>query len=163
MYEIAVDEISTYTRLWMILHKQLCTLLHLWRRGVVYHLTKLVHQFVVFRSLHGHLLKVRGIALEVHALSRLRKDRLLGEVGEHDHEGHGAVARHLIAEASCLHLYGVETVYCAIRAIDVKLALVEVQQSSVNAEMPAVGAAGGADECRHEGKDNCHEGYNRLM
>ena len=58
MYEIAVDEISTYTRLWMILHKQLCTLLHLWRRSVVYHLAKLVHQFVVFRSLHGHLLKV---------------------------------------------------------------------------------------------------------
>ena len=56
--EVATDEIRTDKRGRMVLHKLTRILGLLQRRGAMYLLAEGVHQFIVLRSLHGHLLKV---------------------------------------------------------------------------------------------------------
>ena len=56
--EVAADEIRADKRSGMVLHKLTRILGLLQRRGAMYLLTEGVHQFIVLRSLHGHLLKV---------------------------------------------------------------------------------------------------------
>ena len=116
----------------------------------MYLLAKLIHQFVVLGALDGHLLQVRSVTLDVHTLSGLCKDGLLGIVREYYYECLRCVALGDIRESSCLHLYRIESAHGSIGAVYVEFALVEIEQSTLKFEVPAVGSA----RCERQNSEN---------
>ena len=116
----------------------------------MYLLAKLIHQFVVLGALDGHLLQVRSVTFDVHTLSGLCKDGLLGIVWEHYYERLGGIALGGVRESSSLHLYRIESAHGSVGAVNVEFALVEIEQSALKFEVSAVGSA----RCERQNNEN---------
>lgn len=130
----------------MVLNEPFDGLFNLRWRGIGDLTAKGGHQFIVFRSFYFQHLQVRGVTVDLRCFPWLGEDRCLGEVRKDERQGDRSLARHLEGESSSLHFDGVDTFYARLVAVDVKLTLVHLHQTSFNLEMLAVFAAGGKEK-----------------
>ena len=86
---------------------------------------------------------MRGVSLDVYRLSRLSEYRLLGEVGEHNHQSKFVFAGSLVGETSVYLLDGVDTFDAAIRTVNIKFTLVHVKKSAFELKSVAAYPTGG--------------------
>ena len=125
-------------RIGMVVDEHLDITLNLRRRGRGNMLTERCHQLVVLRAFYLQHLQVGGVAVHLDLLARLGEHRRLREIGEDDSQRRWRGARYLIGEASTLNLYGVYAIDTLVIAVDIKLALVHLQEAPFNLEVLAV-------------------------
>ena len=108
----------------MVFHKLFGIFLHFGRRRTDHLLTEFRHQFVILRTFHLQLFQVRSVTPNLYLLAGSRKNRLLREVGEHDHQHAGLVTGYLVGETTTIYLDRIYTNDSAIGAIYIELTLV---------------------------------------
>ena len=135
---VAAQEIDGHRRFGVVVDEHSCRLRGLYGRGIGNLLAEAGHQLIVAGSLHLHLLQVRGIGLHVDRLAGHGKQRLFGEVGEHQHEGLRLFAVDFLAEPAAIDFNGIELGRLPVESIYIKLALVQVEETAFNFEVTAV-------------------------
>ena len=85
---------------------------------------------------------MRSVSFNFHRLTRSCKDRLFGEIRENKNQCCGLFARYLISEPTSGYLNGIYSVKTTIGTINIKLTLIEIQQTTFDLEMIAVDPAG---------------------
>src|SRR5574344_2255520 len=123
-----------------------------WRGTVGIH-TELCEFLIDICTLNGHLLHVRGIALDGNRCTTLRKDSLLRVIGEYKNQSLWSSNVQFIFKLSATYLDCIKTVYSTVRTIDIELALVQVAKSAFQMEFTLWGAA-----CnQNQGEENYRE------
>ena len=110
-------------------------------QSVQFH-TQLRHILVVVTTLDGHLLHVRGIALDFHLLARLPKDSQLRKVREYQHKCRLVAQHGFVGETTLMNLNGINAFDATIRTIHIELRLIHVTQTTLYAETVTTRATG---------------------
>ena len=135
-----MNQIDTDLGLGVLPNESLHTLGNLRRHQLVQFLTQFGHVLIVVRSIDNHLPHVRGIALDLHDLTRLCKDRLFRVVGKDDYQRRRRAQFHFIGKTSLTHTDGVNAINNAISTIHPELTHVHIAQATFQPELVAIDA-----------------------
>ena len=105
--------------------------------------TELGQEFIGLRAFYLKFFQMGGIAVQADRLSFFGKDGLFGEIWEDEHEYSAGGTGYLVAEASAIEFECVDTSDDAIRAIEVELSLIHLQEVTFQLEIAVAGTAGG--------------------
>ena len=122
----------------MSVDKRLGEAFNLRRRSRGYLGTERRHQLIVFRAFYLQHLKMGSVTVHLDRFARRCEHWGLREIGEDYGQRRWRRAWYLIGETPTLHLDGVYAVDSLVIAIDVKLALVHLQEPPFNLEVLAV-------------------------
>ncbi len=147
--KVFLHEIERHARVGMVADERLGKLRFLYGRHAHRHLAKLVHQLVLLGARNGHLLEARSIGLNIDRCAWFGEDGVLGEVGEHHYQRGRLLHRGLVGKATGLDVDGVHAFDGSVGAVDVEVALVDVQETALNLEIAAAGTT------RRKQRDGC--------